>query len=188
MSIKRNLLIGGILALATGLIQLGCDKSPTGAAASKHGVDPLAWFRSAPIKQPVEFNHKIHIDSEQMECTDCHRYANKASHATLPKIADCKDCHSQPQGKSPEEAKVKQYLKEGKEIPWIVVNRLPGHVYFSHQAHVNYAEMKCWDCHTDMRKETHPIARSDISYLSMGKCMECHKEKGVGLDCLKCHK
>ena len=140
------------------------------------------------VKQPLEFDHEAHIKAEEMDCTDCHRMAEKSPRAGLPLLKDCKDCHSEPQGKSPEEPKVREYLEAGKEIEWKTVNRLPGHVYFSHRAHVGIAEMKCWDCHRDMRKESKPVTRPDIGHLTMTRCIECHKEKKAELECTTCHK
>ena len=174
-----------------GLMIVGCIF--TYQACNKASESALEKIKHAlgggkEIKQPMAFDHQAHFKAEEMECTDCHRFAAKSVHATLPKLKDCADCHSEPQGKNPEEAKVRKYLEEEKEIPWILVNRLPGHVYFSHKAHVGYAEMKCWECHRDMRKVSEPVTKPDIGQLTMHKCMECHKEKGVGLDCLKCHK
>jgi c(7)-type cytochrome triheme protein len=136
----------------------------------------------------LAFDHAAHIKAEDMDCKDCHRFADKTPHATLPKLKDCADCHSEPQGKNPEEPKVREYLEAGKEIPWIVVNKLPGHVYFSHRAHVAFGQMKCWDCHRDMRKVSQPVSKPDIDYLSMSKCIACHKERKAEYACTTCHK
>ena len=150
------------------------------------------WFflarRPALFKeQPVAYNHKKHIDLG-LECAACHTgILEGRAHAGIPNLETCLPCHTQ-DDTNPKTKIIQTYASEKKPIPWKRVYRVPGHVYFSHQAHVNYAEMKCWDCHSDMRKASQPLARSDIQYLTMRKCMECHKEKGVGLDCLKCHK
>ena len=191
----KFILGGSALLIGILLVHQGCSKQDSVSGAGGGAADSLTtykrqlkFFWKASGRQPIAFDHQAHIKAEDMNCLDCHKNADKGSHATLPKLKDCADCHSEPQGKNPEELKVRKYLEEGKEIPWVTVNRLPGHVYFSHKAHVGYAEMKCWECHRDMRKVSRPVTKPDIEQLTMKKCMECHKEKGVGLDCLKCHK
>ena len=179
MSTIQSLLIRGLFITGACLNFQACNKT------GEHIKEALG---RQTVKQPLAFDHAAHIKAEDMDCKDCHRFVEKSPHATLPKLKDCEDCHSQPQGKNPEEPKVRAYLDEAKEIPWVVVNKLPGHVYFSHRAHVSFGEMKCWDCHRDMRKVSKPVTKSDIKYLTMSKCIECHKEKGVGTDCLTCHK
>jgi len=175
-----GILLGPLVALA---LLVSCDKT-----TEISSVVNQALTRQPPVTQPLAFDHAAHIKAEDMDCKDCHKFASKSPYATLPLLKDCKDCHSEAQGKSPEEPKVREYLDSNKEIPWITVNRLPGHVYFSHQAHVGFAEMKCWDCHRDMRKVSKPVSTSDIGYLSMSKCMACHQEKKVNDACTTCHK
>lgn len=179
----NSLLAGGLLIAAVILSNQGCNRT-----GGKSGESILTALRTSEVKQPIAFDHEAHIKAEDMDCLDCHRFADKGKYATIPRIKDCTDCHSQPQGKSPEEPKVRDYIDSGKEIPWVNVNRLPGHVYFSHQVHVNFGEMKCWDCHKDMRKESKPVTRPDIGYLTMSKCIACHKDRQVETDCSHCHK
>jgi len=183
MLTRKKFLVQGILAAMLILGYQGCNKSGAGP-----GEPLVPSARTTVVKQPLAFNHAAHIKAEDMECIDCHRFANKGQYATIPRIKDCTDCHSEPQGKNPEEPKVRGYTEDGKEIPWVSVNHLPGHVYFSHRAHVEFGEMKCWDCHKDMRKDSLPIVKSDIEYLTMSKCIACHKERQVETDCSTCHK
>ncbi|MFZ8802663.1 MAG: cytochrome c3 family protein [Candidatus Calescibacterium sp.] len=67
------------------------------------------------------------------------------------------------------------------------MNKLPGHVYFSHKAHVVWAEMSCEDCHKGAKDKFEPYQKSDIAYLTMGKCMSCHEKKGASFDCITRH-
>jgi c(7)-type cytochrome triheme protein len=175
---NRSLLALGLAVLVAGLAYQGCQK-PSGDAEE---------FSSAIEGHPFAFNHKAHIDAEEMECLDCHRFADKRVHATVPRLKDCRDCHSEPQGEHPDEPKVREYLDDNREIPWSFVNRLPGHVYFSHRAHVGFAEMICTDCHSDMSKAEKPLKRPDIGHLTMSKCMSCHQEKKAANECSTCHK
>lgn len=137
--------------------------------------------------QPIQFNHKRHIE-EGMNCVDCHKQVEKGIHATIPNLKQCLLCHSDPQGSNKDEPKIREYAQRGEEIPWIQVNRLPGHVYFSHRVHIVMAKMDCSECHGDMKGRTNPVTSSQIEHLSMDKCMECHKQYNVSNDCLRCHK
>jgi menaquinone reductase, multiheme cytochrome c subunit len=178
----KSLWIGSLLALAALVVYLGCNQGST-APGESH-----ASSARTEVVQPLQFDHKVHIEAEDMDCLDCHKFAAKSPNATLPLLKDCKDCHSEAQGKHPDEPKVREYLEANKEIPWERVNRMPGHVYFSHRAHVGFAEMKCWDCHTDFRQATKPLVKSDVEHLTMAKCMECHKQKNADNQCSACHK
>lgn len=137
-------------------------------------------------EQPIAFNHKRHID-EGLTCTDCHKSVEKGPRATIPTIKTCLKCHEDPQGTNPEEAKIREFAKRGEDIPWVQMNRLPGHVYFSHRVHVAYAKMDCAECHGKMADRTEPVTAPNID-LDMDKCMACHVSKGVSVDCLRCHK
>lgn len=192
MASWKSLLAGGLALAALGAALLSCNKggATPGGITSGPGASLAARLGIAPepVKQPLRFDHAVHIKAEDMDCKDCHKFAEKGVHATLPKLKDCKDCHSEPQGKDPEEPKVREYLESGKEIPWVVVDRMPGHVYFSHRAHIALGKMKCWDCHRDMRKVNQPVTVPDINYLTMSKCTACHKQKQAEWECTTCHK
>ncbi|GBD03235.1 Menaquinone reductase, multiheme cytochrome c subunit [bacterium HR19] len=146
-------------------------------------------------KQPIFFSHKVHIEVEELECTDCHQYVKEGKHATLPKLSVCSDCHTEPPDKfqfpefKDEEEKFRtQYVDAGKEVPWIKVNKLPGHVYFNHKAHVVWGEMECGECHAKAEEKLEPYSKPDIAHITMGKCISCHERKGAVVDCIACHK
>jgi menaquinone reductase, multiheme cytochrome c subunit len=143
--------------------------------------------RSVPVVQPLFFSHQRHI-AEGMNCVDCHRQADKGTHATLPPVKACLLCHAEAKGEHPDEPKIREYAERQEEIPWARVNRLPGHVYFSHVAHVGYAQMECATCHGEMKELQAPVTMSQIRHLDMRACMNCHEEKGASNDCLRCHK
>jgi len=146
-------------------------------------------------EQPIFFSHKIHIQVEELECKDCHQHVEKGRHATLPKLSICVDCHSEPpeefkfpEFKDEEEKFRTQYVDAEKEVPWKRVNKLPGHVYFNHKAHVVWGEMECEECHGNVKEKLEPFSKPDIAHLTMEKCMNCHEKKGASLDCIVCHK
>ena len=74
----------------------------------------------APL-QPIEFDHWQHVTKEgeeapQLECTFCHEYVDKSSHATIPNINTCMGCHESIKTESPEVQKLAAYA-ERKEQP-----------------------------------------------------------------------
>lgn len=148
---------------------------------------PTCRDDSDPIVQPIAFDHARH-GAEDLGCLDCHKTAETSPHASLPLIASCLLCHAEPKGESPEEAKVREYAERREEIPWVQVNRMPGHVYFSHAVHAKLAKMDCAECHGDMSSAKEPVTVSQVGHLTMRRCMECHFEKGASNDCLACHK
>jgi hypothetical protein len=86
-----------------------------------------------PVKQPMAISHKRHMEAD-MKCLTCHPGAEDQALAQFPTVADCMDCHGKARGNHPDEPKVRAFAERGQEIPWVRVDRLPGHVYFSHAA------------------------------------------------------
>lgn len=149
-------------------------------------------FKQKKVVQPIRFNHKAHIEAEEMECSECHLKVKESAHATIPLINVCIDCHSEPpeelkEEDKEEEAKVRQYSEANKQIPWVKVNIMPGHVYFSHKAHVTWANMECKECHRDYTKVEEPVSEPDVK-LGMYDCIECHLKEKAEVDCYTCHK
>lgn len=61
-------------------------------------------------------------------------------------------------------------------IEWIRVHNLPDHVYFNHSQHVNAGKVECQTCHGKV-EEMKVVAQH--SPLSMGWCVNCHRETGI---------
>lgn len=135
----------------------------------------------------MAFNHKRHI-AEDLACADCHAGSSQGHRSGFPSVKQCMLCHKEAKGKHPDEPRVREYAKDGRQIPWVQVNRMVGHVYFSHVAHVVWAKMDCADCHGDMKKMEQVVTRPQVSHLDMRACMDCHREQGASLECVACHK
>jgi len=162
-------------------------------AAAAVGVCLLAgggWgmtlLHDRTVQQPLHFSHRDHL-KEEMACVDCHKGVKTGRYATLAPVRACMLCHKKSKGEHPDEPKVRTYAKEGRAIPWVRVNRLPGHVYFSHVVHVRLARMKCKVCHGDMKDRVQPVTVSQIGGLDMAACIDCHRAKGASVDCIRCH-
>lgn len=142
--------------------------------------------RHVPVKQPMALSHKRHMEAD-MKCISCHPGAEEQALARFPTVSDCMDCHGKPRGSHPDEPKVRAYAERKEEIPWVRVDRLPGHVHFSHALHVTSAGMKCEECHRDILIATLPLTVPDI-HLKMEDCMHCHRERKANNQCTACHK
>ena len=130
--------------------------------------------------QPFFFSHVIHAEKAGTACADCHSFRADGSFTGLPKLAACADCHQdiqtpEPGAKStPEEIAayksekifVEEYVRRNREVPWLVHQKQPDNVFFSHAAHFN----KCYSCHLTMKGGHNLGVPADPQKL----CMTCH--------------
>ncbi len=137
------------------------------------------------VRQPIAFNHKKHL-AQGLTCEICHTAVAEGTRAGIPTVETCLTCHSDPQTKSAEEAKVRGYGDRKEAIPWKVVHRIPAHVYFSHRRHVALAKLDCAPCHGKVAARTKPFTRPAVNF-SMDFCMRCHRKANANTDCLSCH-
>lgn len=99
-------------------------------------------------KQPIDFNHVLHVAEVENGCESCHFFRKDGTYSGVPKLAQCVDCHEEIQGISTDEIKfVEEYLSKGREVPWFIYSRQPDCVFFSHAAHIKGADMDCITCH-----------------------------------------
>lgn len=67
-----------------------------------------------------------------------------------------------------------------KEIPgpieWVRIHNLPDHVYFNHAQHVTVGKVECQTCHGKV--ESMEVLKQ-MSPLSMGWCINCHRQTEV---------
>ena len=104
------------------------------------------FFLPSPIVQPLQLNHKIHLENEPPEgqekitCKTCHKYYDTRIVAGRPSIETCLSCHttsSKQKEKKPEMDKLLEFGKRGEEISWKRIYDLPDHVFFSHRRHTS---------------------------------------------------
>jgi len=156
-------------------------------------------------KQPIDFNHALHVGAVEEGCESCHFLHEDGNFSGVPKLAQCVECHEEVQGENPNEIKfVEEYVANGREVPWLVYARQPDCVFFSHAAHVKKAEMECDTCHGHIGESEHSkvyeenritgysrdIWGKNISGLNdqtwdrmkMDVCAECHATKEIKID------
>jgi len=138
------------------------------------------------VKQPLAFNHKIHMEND-LKCFDCHIYYEKQASSGKPRLEICAGCHEEPVGKREKEKIVVELVKSGREIEWQRLYRVPEDVYFSHRRHVVLGKIECDFCHGDIGHRSKPPSRP-LKKMTMKKCLSCHKEKGTATDCISCHR
>src|SRR5271166_2013314 len=101
--------------------------------------------------QPLAFSHRVHAGDNEIGCTMCHAYAEHAPVAGVPSLGRCRGCHRFVSKDKPDVVKVLRAYDEGKPIAWNRVHRLPDHVYFTHERHVQ-AGVSCQTCHGEVQK------------------------------------
>lgn len=186
LSVIMVALIGAYVLFGT-LFKVGVDE----------GYQPL---------QPIAFSHKIHAGDNKIDCQYCHSSAKHSKTSGIPSVNVCMNCHKnisevaddtkvewdgQTYGKAEldkEIAKIYEaagwdaenlkYTGKTKPVKWIRVHNLPDFAYFNHSQHVTVGGVKCQKCHG-------PVETMDEMYqyssLTMGWCIDCHKETKVDL-------
>jgi cytochrome c551/c552 len=152
--------------------------------------------------QPIYYSHKVHAGINQINCLYCHGSAWESKHAAIPSLNICMNCHKSittyekgpklydEDGKeingTAEIQKLHQYAgyepgkpwdpSKAKPVEWVKIHNLPDHVYFNHAQHVNAGNVACQTCHGNVQEMD---VVSQQSELSMGWCINCHRESKV---------
>ncbi|MGB8582112.1 MAG: menaquinone reductase multiheme cytochrome c subunit QrcA [Candidatus Sulfotelmatobacter sp.] len=161
--------------------------------------------------QPLVFRHKTHAEKSGIaECGQCHVLRADGTFAGTPTLETCTACHSERMGTSAGEAiLVDNYVKTGRDVPWLVYARQPANVWFSHAIHVQKAGLACAACHSTYGESDevriyeqnrisgysrdiwgHSISRIRFGRhdgMKMADCEGCHRQHHVQAECLSCH-
>lgn len=138
---------------------------------------PMNQNRGFEVVQPVQFDHRHHVQDDGIACLYCHSGATRSASAGIPATEVCMGCHSQVWRQSALLAPVRASFYSGQPLSWNRVHDLPDFVYFNHAVHVNNG-VECEHCHGD-------VARMPLAYktrsLTMGFCLDCHRHPEVQL-------
>lgn len=138
-------------------------------------------------EQPVPFFHTVHVGQDRIPCAYCHFSANASEEAGIPPVGTCMGCHRFIQGSTPEFQRNIQTLLEfaadSTPIPWVRVYSMPTFVQFTHKPHIR-AEVRCSECHGDVAS-MEVVERA--TPMTMGWCIDCHRQRGAPDDCAACH-
>ncbi len=157
----------------------------------------------APV-QPIYYSHKVHAGINQISCLYCHGSAWDSKHAAIPAVNICMNCHKSINEyvKGPKlydeagneingTAEIAKLYKaagfdpakpndwdpsKAKPIEWVKIHNLPDHVYFNHSQHIRAGKVQCQSCHGEV---TAMDEVKQVSELSMGWCINCHRETKV---------
>jgi predicted CXXCH cytochrome family protein len=139
---------------------------------------PMIWVRAPswrgqfdPIDQPVEFDHRHHVQDDGIDCLYCHTTATSSASAGIPSTELCMGCHNQIWSQSPLLEPVRRSYFSGAPIPWNRVHDVPDFVYFNHAIHTNKG-IGCMSCHGRVDQMGRVY---QVSSLSMGFCLDCHR-------------
>lgn len=130
--------------------------------------------------QPIKFSHAVHVTDNQIDCNYCHHTVEHSKTAHFPEAELCMNCHiivreGTHSGRH-EISKLVNAYESGEPIEWVRVHNLQDHVFFSHAQHVAVGQIDCQTCHG-------PIESMDrvkqVSDLSMGWCINCHRDTEV---------
>ena len=147
----------------------------------------LLLRRTAPIAQPVGFNHLRHTQELKLGCDVCHKYVRTGAHPGLPDRETCAICHAAPLGTSEEAAQFTELVQSGEPIRFNKLFRLPSHVFYTHRRHVTVAGLECTKCHDGIASTEEPPERPLVK-IDMAFCIRCHREREVTTDCTACHR
>jgi hypothetical protein len=143
------------------------------------------WYYFSPLytdvgyrpKQPVPYSHKLHAGDLGIDCRYCHVSVEVSPVANVPPTQTCMNCHRVILPESEKLLPVRESFATGVPIEWIRVNRVPDYAYFNHSAHLR-AGVGCASCHGN-------VAEMDVvrqaKPLSMGWCLDCHREPDMFL-------
>jgi mono/diheme cytochrome c family protein len=157
--------------------------------------------------QPIAFSHKIHAGDNKIDCQYCHSSAKHSKTSGIPSVNVCMNCHKNISevaddtvveledgivlGKEELDLEIAKVYKAAgwdadnleytgvtEPVKWVRVHNLPDFVYYNHAQHVTVAGLECQKCHG-------PVEEMDELYqyspLTMGWCIDCHKETKVDL-------
>ena len=148
--------------------------------------------------QPIPFSHKHHAGEYEIECLYCHSGTDRSRAAGVPSVEVCMGCHAQFAPSYDEFEgiqRLKQHWEDQTPIEWEQIHRLPEHVKFRHNRHIQ-AGFDCQACHGAVEEMDKVYMTEDTHWwpwmlpthkLEMGWCVNCHRENEASQDCYTCH-
>jgi hypothetical protein len=130
--------------------------------------------------QPIKFSHAVHAGQNKTDCIYCHSFAQISKTAGIPPLNVCMNCHLLVRNGSRsgafEISKIVDASGDKVPVEWIKVYNLPDYVFFSHAQHTGAGNLNCTECHGNVQEMNRIVQVSD---LSMGWCIDCHRTRNV---------
>jgi len=130
------------------------------------------------------FSHRLHVQEEDLECLDCHIYAEDEEEPGYPKAKQCNLCHKEIDQEQDAEHQISTFYKDGTYV-LTHADGFQDEVIFPHVTHVEHYEDECIVCHVGLDDNEVP---SKIDPLLMSACVDCHASQGRVDECFDCHK
>ncbi len=137
----------------------------------------------APREERLEFSHRLHVQEQGLDCSDCHGGVEDSDEPGMPVLAQCALCHEDLDADKPPEKQVAS-LFAGGQYAAARVSALSSEVIFSHLAHVG-TSYGCSACHGAL-EESDRIG-PEVA-VPMDECGACHREAGAPEECATCHR
>lgn len=137
----------------------------------------------AEVKQPIEFNHRLHVTELKQKCEACHPNADPGEMMGMPEVAACMQCHASLPARSAATRKLAAFARQAREVDWVRIYQIPTFVSFNHRAHIR-SGASCTNCHGPVAERTQLTKEKDVS---MGACINCHLANRASIDCSYCH-
>jgi len=136
------------------------------------GASPRTTAVGYAPEQPVPYSHAVHVGKLGLDCRYCHSTVEDAAFAAIPPTQVCMNCHDVVRKDSPNLRPIRESWESGLPVQWTKVHDLPDYAFFNHSAHVNRG-VGCVSCHGRI---DHMDVVHQAQPLSMGWCLDCHRE------------
>ena len=140
-------------------------------------------------EQPVKFTHKSHVTDAGLDCSYCHHLRADGTFSAFPSTKECAVCHRVLLGDSKAERTFwNDYVRTGKEVNWLVYQKQPDNVFFSHAPH---SQETCNNCHNFSKKELcsfcHPSMGQGTPVYKQNRISGYSKDTMKMWQCERCH-
>ena len=136
------------------------------------------------VEQPIPFSHRVHVSEKGLSCLLCHPGVLDTPRAGVPPVETCMFCHKHIITTYPAIETLRRHYDERQPIPWVRVNAVPEFVYFNHEVHLRKG-FDCGKCHGDV---AHMDRVTPSPEITMGFCVQCHRDENFLHDCFICHR
>jgi hypothetical protein len=158
------------------------------ATAVLLGLMAVGYYAYFPgqigVAQPLPFSHRFHVTEKRISCLLCHPGVIDTARATVPPLETCMLCHKHIIATYPKIAELRAHFDENRPVEWVRVNHVPEFVYYDHGMHIRKG-YDCSKCHGDVARMDRVEPSPEIT---MGFCVQCHRDEGFSHDCLVCHR
>jgi hypothetical protein len=159
------------VALRFGIGAIFCSIVGIPVALFIYVRSPYVENRQFPVTQPVQFDHRHHVQDDGIDCRYCHDTVDHSPYAGVPPTARCMGCHSQVWNQSALLEPVRRSWFQRVPLHWQRVTLVPDFVYFDHSVHVTRG-IGCVSCHG--RVDQMPVVYQ-VAPLTMQWCLGCHR-------------